>query len=127
MRSLARNQQKIYYARIVDGEPITDEYGNETSEKHKAYDSIKELWINVSAGQASVYQNPFGVSVKCDKMLSMSNPALFSEDDTSAVFWIGKQPPATITQDVFTHNYRFSGVAASLNELKIAVERVGVS
>lgn len=127
MRSLSRNQQKIYYARIIEGAPITDEYGNETEEKHKSYDAITPLWIYVTPGEPNVYQNTFGASVKCDKALSISKPDLFSEDDINVVFWIGKQPPSTIVQDVFTHNYKFSGAASSLNELKIAVEKVNVS
>lgn len=127
MRSLTRNQQKIYYARVVLGDPILDAQGNETEEKHKSYDSIQELWINVFPGQSSVYQNPFGESVQCDKVLSISDPALFSEDDTDVVFWIGKQPPETIVPDAQSHNYVFAGIAASLNELKIAVQKVNVS
>lgn len=127
MRSLLRNQQKIYYARIVQGDVVVDEWGNETSEHHKQYDSITPLWINVSPASGSVYNNPFGQSLNYDKKLSIADTSLFTEDYIGIAFWIGKEPPQTVEQDVFTHNYKLVGVASGLNELLVAVERVNVS
>lgn len=124
MRSLARNQQKIYYARISDHVPILDADGNETGEYSKQYDKITELWINVSPASGSVYQNPFGQSLQYDKTLSTADTALFTENDVGVAFWIGKEPPDNLTS--ITHNYELRGVATGLNGSLIAVGRVNV-
>jgi len=37
MRTLKRNQREIYYATLIKGEPVTDEWGNETGEYNMVY------------------------------------------------------------------------------------------
>jgi len=54
MRTLKRNQREIYYATLIKGEPVTDEWGNETGEYNMVYSDPLPIRINVSAAQGEV-------------------------------------------------------------------------
>ena len=69
MRTLKRNQRKIYYATLIKGEPVTDAWGNETGEYNMVYSDPSPIRINVSAAQGRLETRQFGQMENYDRTL----------------------------------------------------------
>ena len=120
MRTLKRNQREIYYATLIKGEPITDEWGNnETGEYNMVYSDPTPIRINVSAAQGRLETRQFGQMENYDRTLitdDMNCPI-----DESSILWIDNLDTTK------AHDYVVTKVARSLNVIQYAVRKVNVS
>jgi len=119
MRTLKRNQRKIYYATLIGKEPVTDEWGNETGEYNMVYSDPLPIRINVSAAQGRLETRQFGQMENYDRTLitdDMNCPI-----DESSILWIDNLDTTK------AHDYVVTKVARSLNVIQYAVRKVNVS
>lgn len=119
MRTLKRNQRKIYYALYVGSEPITDEYGNETGQYRITYGEPIPLMINVSAAKGESAVRQFGEVENYDRTLVTDD--VVCPIDESTLLWIDQ------TDTTQPHDYVVVKVAPSLNVMQYAVRKVNVS
>lgn len=126
MRTLARNQIRIYYANFLAKNPIKDEYGNLTGEYDIAYDDPVEIKANVSAARGESTTRQFGEDESYDRVIVMDDPRV--PISVSSVLWIDTLPE--IKEDGSTdtpYDYVVKHVAPSLNSVSIAVSKVSVT
>jgi hypothetical protein len=115
MRSLQRNNRKIYYAVPVGTEPILDEYGNDTLEPKWVYGDVTELSVNVSANVGQEAVNVFGTLTGYSRTISYCGQSCPLIEGT--IVWFGV--PKTEA-----HNYVVIEVADSKNGFLIALREV---
>jgi len=143
MRTLKRNQRKIYYATLIKGEPVTDEWDNETGEYNMVYSDPSPIRINVSAAQGRLETRQFGQMENYDRTLITDD--LDCPIDESSILWIDNLDTTNVTWimledltwgdiegkswEVLTipHDYVVTKVARSLNVIQYAVRKVSVS
>jgi hypothetical protein len=126
MRTLRRNQIRIFYANYRRKDPLKDEYGNLTGEYAIAYENPVEIRANVSAARGEATTRQFGDDEGYDRVIVLGDPK-FPVTATS-IFWIDTVPD--IAEDGSTntpHDYIVKQVATSLNSVSIAVSKVNVS
>lgn len=112
MRSLKRNQRKVYYKTLVLSDK-TDEYGNE---KYVRSD-LKAIDISVSGNKGDTSDQLFGTSLDYDKTLSVSDTACEIGENT--VLWVDKSPSES-------YDYIVKKKSVTLNETVYAIKRVDV-
>jgi hypothetical protein len=126
MRSLRRNQIRIFYANYRSKTPNKDEYGNLTGEYSIAYDHPVEIKANVSAARGEATTRQFGDDERYDRVIVLDDPSF--PITTTSILWIDTLPE--IAEDGSTktpHDYIVKQVATSLNSVSIAVSKVNVS
>ncbi len=120
MRTLKRNQREIYYATLIKGEPLTDEWGNnETGEYNMVYSDPTPIRINVSAAQGRLETRQFGQMENYDRTLITDD--MDCPIDESSILWIDNLDTTK------AHDYVVTKVARSLNVIQYAVRKVNVS
>ncbi len=119
MRTLKRNQREIYYATLIQGEPVTDEWGNETGEYNIVYSDPSPIRINVSAAQGRLETRQFGQMENYDRTLITGD--MDCPIDESSILWIDDLDTTK------AHDYVVTKVAPSLNVIQYAVRKVNVS
>jgi hypothetical protein len=125
MRTLARNQIRIFYANYRDKVPLKDEYGNLTGEYDIAYDNPVEIRANVSAARGEATTRQFGDEESYDRVIVLDDPGF--PITVTSILWIDTLPE--IAKDGSTntpHDYIVKQVATSLNSVSIAVSKVNV-
>lgn len=126
MRTLNRNQIRIFYANYRTKTPLKDEYGNLTGEYDIVYDNPVEIKANVSAARGESTTRQFGDDVNYDRIIVIDDPKFPILE--SSILWI--DTPPEIAEDGSTdtpHDYIVKQVATSLNSVSIAVSKVNVS
>ena len=118
------NTQTVYYASLIDKEPLVDEYGNATGEYKLIYSAPIKARMNVSAARGGAYVEQFGINnpyertaVTCD----MKCPI-----DTASIMWIGIEPDENGENGEVKHNYAVITVARSINAIEYALKEVMV-
>lgn len=125
MRTLARNQVRIYYANFRKKIPLMDEYGNLNGEYEIVYDIPVEVNANVSAAKGESVTRQFGEDEAYDRVIVMDDPKV--QIDTSSVLWIDTLPEIKSDGSTDTpYDYIVKHVAPSLNSISIAVSKVNV-
>lgn len=124
MRSLKRNQQKLYYATYNNKIPITDENGDFTGDYEAGYSAPVSFYANVSPAKGSSQEEVFGKSldysrtvVTCDMTLPI---------DEFSLIWIDTEPilnaDGTVNGD--SADYSVVQVARSLNSVAYALKQL---
>lgn len=133
MRCLNRNKRSFYYAPFVEKRPITDEYGNETTESEVVYGNPVSCKGNISAARGETAIRQFGEDEGYDRVIVLDKPD--TPIDEYAVLWVDSTPEldgegALATDDegeVLTPwDYIVKKVARSLNSVSIAISKVNV-
>jgi hypothetical protein len=117
MRSLKRNQQRIYYSNLLKTEAAKDEYGHFTGENVPVYDEKKPLDIYVSANTGDISMEMFGNLSDYDRVMSISGTNC--PIDENSLLWIGVSPEEP-------HNFIVKRKSVSLNETVYAIAQVTV-
>jgi hypothetical protein len=81
MRTLKKNQRKLYYAPFMGTEPIIDEYGNETLESNPSYDELRELEVNYSPNNGQMNTQLFGNITDYSRVLAFVGSCPLKEKD----------------------------------------------
>ena len=84
MRTLKRNQRKVYYANRIKTEVVKDEDGNPTGEHRVIYGTPQPLWVNVSPAKGEYLLRQFGELENYDRALTMG-PLI---PNGASVLWI---------------------------------------
>lgn len=113
MRSLKRNQQKIYYKTLVKTSD-TDKFGNEKFVKSE----LKEIYISLSGNKGDATNQFFGTSLDYDRTMSISRTDC--EIDENTVLWIDKKSEES-------YDYKVIKKSVTLNETVFAIKRVNVN
>jgi hypothetical protein len=126
MRTLRRNQIRIYYANYRRKDPLKDEYGNLTGEYDIAYENPVEIRANVSAARGEATTRQFGEEESYDRVIVLDDPKV--PIDVSTVLWIENLPEIKKDGSSDTpYDYIVKQVATSLNSASIAVSKVSVT
>ena len=126
MRTLRRNQIRIFYANYRRKDPLKDEYGNLTGEYDIAYENPVEIRANVSAARGEATTRQFGEEESYDRVIVLDDPKV--PIDVSTVLWIENLPEIKKDGSSDTpYDYIVKQVATSLNSVSIAVSKVSVT
>lgn len=126
MRTLRRNQIRIFYANYRRTDPLKDEYGNLTGEYDIAYDNPVEIRANVSAARGEATTRQFGEDENYDRVIVIDDQKV--PIDVSTVLWIDTLPEIKADGSTDTpYDYIIKRVATSLNSVSIAVSKVSVT
>ena len=120
MKCLARNRQKIWYAKLTGETENRDSYGLLTGERTLSYTDPEPLRINVSAARGEAALEQFGTGT--DYTHTLVTDDLNCPIDENSVLWIGRTPV-----DNTPHNFVVARVAKSLNSVVYAVREVKVT
>jgi hypothetical protein len=118
MRSLKRNQQRIFYSNLLETQKAKDEYGHFTGENIPVYDEKKPLDIYVSANTGDISTEMFGNLSDYDRVMSISDTNCPINENS--LLWIGISAEKP-------HNFIVKRKAESLNETVYAIQQVTVN
>lgn len=137
MRSLMKNQQKLYYAtyygqiteyyRDSDGNIIYDEIDGELIPRIKyeraGYANPVLFYANISAGKGTSQEEVFGVSLDYTKTISTSDMDLPISE--TSLIWFETEPTfnADGTVNEASADYSVVGIAKSLNNVVYALKK----
>ena len=116
MRSLKRNQKRIWYANLIKSEMAIDEYDNYTGENIPDYSERKPLDIYVSANTGDISSQMFGNLTDYDRIMSISD--INCPIDENTILWIDT--------DKESHNFVVKKKSKSINEVVYAIKQVTV-
>ena len=109
MRTLKKNQRKLYYAPFMGTKSITDSYGYDTLEVEKVYGEKTELWVNYSTNTGQVDNQIFGDITNYSRVLTFVGKCPLKEKDK---IWINNEI------------YEVVKVADSLNTWLVAIGEI---
>ena len=109
MRTLKKNQRKLYYAPFMGTEIGFDEYGNETLEPTPLYGEKTELWVNYSPNTGQLDNQTFGDITNYSRVLVFSGKCPLKEKDH---LWIDSEI------------YEVRKVADGLNSYLVAIGEI---
>lgn len=89
MKSLARNQQTIYYA-TYNGKTAVTVDGQRTGEWQLSFSTPTELSISVSPSKGTADMQVFGTNLEYTKVLSTHNPSLNINEQTKIWYGYGR-------------------------------------
>lgn len=119
VRVVNRNRRPVAYAFYLGVTDVVNSDGEYTGEHEVSYtDPVKAL-MNVSGGRGQADINLFGIGSSTMRTIvteDLDTP--FSEE---TVFWIETDP------DTEPYDYRVVNVSRTINQVVIAVDKVGVS
>lgn len=118
MRSLRRNKRQLWYALHIEDKPITDEYGNETSETEPIYGEPTELYGNISAAVGEDVVEAFGNFTNYVRVLCVADVACPLTERSIVWFDVPVGKP---------HNYIVTRKADSKNGILYALQEVTVT
>ena len=141
MRSLKKNQQKLWYStssgqisiydRDNDGEIIFDEIEGEKNPRIKSeqagYNSPVSFYANISAAKGTSDSEVFGVSLDYTKTISTSDMTLPISE--TSLIWFETEPTYNEdgTVDSSSADYSVVAVAKSLNNVVYAIKKLAKS
>lgn len=114
VRSIWRCQKYIYYQNL-DGEGITDEFGNY---REKSYGEIRRQRVSITAQLTEVHETPYGKGVDYDRSI-ISHDKKFIMDEYSYV-WVDADPKTE------PHDYEVQRVANTPNARLYELKKVSV-
>ena len=123
MRSLKKNQRKLWYSLYQEKIPIVDENGDETGDYTTGYSPPVLFYANLSAGKGSVQKEVFGIDVDFTRSISTTDIGL-PITETSLV-WYETEPVLLDNgaADPKSADYEVAARPADgLNELVIALK-----
>lgn len=124
MRTLRRNQKKLWYASYTGDNPITDENGDFTGDTAPEYSTPVAFYANASAARGTSQDEVFGKNliysrsiVTCDMTLPI---------DEHSLIWIEKEPvkKSDGTFDYESADYSVVQVAKNINSVAYAVSKL---
>ena len=119
MRNLLRNQDPIFYRRLVGSEEIVDDYGNVTGSYIPIYGDLMSFAGCVSANKGTTESEQFGMDMDYDRTITTADPTL-PIDETSVLWLDGADTRGP-------YNYIVRRVSRWHNSLQLAVKRVDVT
>ena len=124
MRDLIRNQTKITYLNYVKDEKVKDSEGYFTGETTVVYTKPKMFMGHISGAMGSSLVEVFGTDVKYDKTITIVKEKFEKTGiNENSVFFIGKKP--TYQENMPLYNYRVVRIAETINQVVIAIKKVG--
>lgn len=123
VRSLIKNQRKMWYALYGNKVPILDENGDYTGEDDIKYYPPVEFKANLSAGKGSAEKEVFGVDVDFTRSISTTDMTLPITE--TSLIWYETKPVILEdgTPDPNSADYEVAAHPADgLNELVIALK-----
>lgn len=124
MRIAERYKSQFWYLLYGGGEPVKDEYGNETGESKPVYKEAVAMRANVSAAAGAAQIEQFGNLQSYDKVI-LTDDTNCPIDETTVLF-IDKEPEYD-DNGTPLYDYIVKRVAKSKNIISIAVSKVSVS
>lgn len=124
MRSLKKNQQKLYYATYNNKKPIIDENNDFTGDCTTGYNKPVVFYANISAGKGSSGAEVFGKNIDFTRSISSTDMSL--PIDEFSLIWFETKPVLLPdgTADPDSADYTVAApVARSLNSLMIALKK----
>lgn len=119
MRTLKRNKRPVAYAFYDGVQEIVDDDGYHTGEYEIKYTEPIKTLMNVSGGRGQADIALFGFTNNYARTLVTEDiDTPFTEE---TVFWIEADP------DNEPHDYRVSGIARTINQVVLAVDKVETS
>lgn len=124
MRSLKRNQQRLYYATYNNKIPITDENGDFTGDYETGYSVPVSFYANVSPAKGSSQEEVFGKTLDYSRTVVTCDMALPIDEFTR--IWIETEPVlnADGTANGDSADYSVVQVARSLNSVAYALKQL---
>lgn len=117
MRSLKRNQNRIYYSNLICMEKGRDEHGRMTGENIPVYGEKKPFDIYISANKGDISSQMFGSLTDYDRIMSIS--CTNCPIDENSRLWIDCSENAP-------YNFVVKKKSVSLNETVYAIKQVTV-
>lgn len=125
MIGLRRNKQKFYYSTFIENVPITDEYGNQTSEWEAIYSNPILCFGNVNMNFGENINYPIGIDHDVDKVIYIDN--LNTPITEHSLIWFDID--LNLDDEGKTqvpHNYVVKKISKSLNHMLVAIDKVNV-
>lgn len=118
MRSLLRNQRRLWFAVPTNSVPVYDEYGNDTLERETIYLPPTLLRANVSANAGQEAVEVFGAQTEYSRTISLTGEACPLLEGSRV--WFGVEP----NESADNNNYVVARVADSKNGFLVALREV---
>lgn len=122
MRPAKKNLRQMRYALYEGKKPTYDKDGNPTFENKESFSDPVEFSANLSAGTSNADEQPFGASVKYDRII-----LLYDMDcpiDEHSRIWVKNKPFVDGKFDPDTADYEVAAAPLdSLNVMRIAIRR----
>ena len=127
MKTIQRNQVKVWYALCEGEEEILDEDGNRTGEYDLKYSDPVPVWMVLSPHRGSAAREPYGISTNYSRTMTTGDMDCPIAEDS--VLWIGTDPVLELEgQSIkIPHNFIVVRVSPSLNYITYAIREVDVS
>lgn len=119
VRVVNRNRRPVAYAFYLGVTDVVNADGEYTGEHEVSYTEPIKALMNVSGGRGQADINLFGIGSSTMRTIvteDLDTP--FSEE---TVFWIETDP------DTEPYDYRVVNVSRTINQVVIAIDKVGVS
>lgn len=124
MRSLLKNQQKLYYAQYIGKVPILDDENLETGDYETGYSAPVSFYANISAGKGSSEEAVFGKEIEYTRTISTSD--MKCPINEHSLIWIETEPilKEDGTTDPASADYTVATIPAKgINSIMIAVKK----
>ena len=124
MRSLKKNQRKMYYALYDNEIPIYDENGNEELETRAGYKTPVLFYASLSTGQSDAEESPFGKNATYDRVIGTCDTSL--PIDENSLIWVKNKPVYNADGTVNPDSADYEVAAPpldGLNSLRIAIKK----
>lgn len=119
MRSLLRNQQRVFFKLYEGEEEIVDEYGNPTGSFLPVYSSLKSVMLCVSPNRGNSEVQQFGSLEDYDRTMTTADTKVAI--DENSVLWVdGANTDGP-------YNYIVKRRAPWKNSVQFAIQQVKVS
>lgn len=119
MRSLLRNQQRVFFKLYEGEEEIVDEYGNPTGSFLPVYSSLKSAMLCVSPNKGNSEVQQFGSLEDYDRTMTTADTKVAI--DENSVLWVD----GANTEGPY--NYIVKRRAPWKNSVQFAIQQVKVS
>lgn len=119
MRSLLRNQQRIFYKKLEGEEELVDQYGNSTGTYVPVYGELRSALLCVSPNKGTTEGEQFGTLLDYDRTMTTSDATLDIEE--TSVLWVDG------ADTTGPWNYRVTKRAPWKNSIQFAIKQVSVS
>lgn len=124
MQCLKRNKRPFYYCLFEREENAADSYGYLTGEPYVIYSKPKRLEANISPATGNTSTEQFGNDIQYDKVIVLDD--ITCPIDEHSVLFVDSEPNYDDDGNPL-YDYIVKKVAASLNSISIAIEKVKVS
>lgn len=124
MRSLRKNQQRLYYATYNNKIPVTDENGDFTGDEETFYSKPVFFYANISPAKGSSQEEVFGKNLDYSRTVVTCNMTL-PIDEFSRI-WIETKPVLKPdgTADGDSADYSVVQVARGLSSVAYALKKL---